>query len=246
MAPWASEERILASAIQFLLDGGERREAFVLLGCDLSLLELQSDWGHTSWSIRLSGPRRAYELLSEEGGQVRARVWAAFRAVFPPEDDPSEIEARVQLADVAPGWQEEAREIIRHGPAVNQGLNSERLASFTTWHNLRFASTAEKRVAEALDRAQVMFLPNAMARVTAGTRRLNREPDFLICSDGRWGILEVDGAPFHPPTRTTHDHARDRIFHHHGVRLIQHYDSERCFGSPDSVVADFLALLRQA
>jgi hypothetical protein len=25
------------------------------------------------------------------------------------------------------------------------------------------------------------------------------------------GILEVDGEPFHPPSRTTADHTRDRI-----------------------------------
>jgi very-short-patch-repair endonuclease len=89
-----------------------------------------------------------------------------------------------------------------------------------------------------------MFLPNCMARLNGIGGRVNREPDFLVCDGGRWGILEVDGDEFHPPTRTAQDHERDRLFLSHGVRLVQHFDAVDCFTTPRNVVEDFLHLLR--
>ena len=78
------------------------------------------------------------------------------------------------------------------------------------------------------------------------TGRLNREPDFFICHEGKWGILEVDGAPFHPPERTAIEHERDRLFQDHGILFVQHFDAKRCFEDADSVVKQFLGLLRRA
>ena len=77
-----------------------------------------------------------------------------------------------------------------------------------------------------------------------GEGRRNREPDFLICHEGRWGILQGDGEPYHPPTRAVQDHEWDRLFMRHGVQLGQHYDGAQCRDRPDEVVATFLTLLR--
>jgi hypothetical protein len=71
--------------------------------------------------------------------------------------------------------------------------------------------------------------------------RRNREPDFLVCFYGKWGILQVDGEPFHPPARTVHEH--DRLFHHHGIAVVRHFDATRCYENSDGVVAEFLGLL---
>ena len=89
-----------------------------------------------------------------------------------------------------------------------------------------------------------MFFANCRARLGV-QKRGNLEPDFLVCHKGTWGILEVDGEPFHPPTRTVHDHERDRPFTRHGVKLGQHYDATRCRNEPDAVVAEFLILLEK-
>ena len=62
---------------------------------------------------------------------------------------------------------------------------------------------------------------------------------------GVWEILEVDSEPFHPPTRTVHDHERDRPFLRHGVKVVQHFDATRCRNDPDGVVAEFLALMER-
>ena len=114
-----------------------------------------------------------------------------------------------------------------------------------TWNNLGFRSASEIKIAQALDKAGVLFLPNCKARLGSGEDRLNREPDFLVCHNGKWGILEVDGEPFHSLTRTVQDHERDRLFKIHGITVAEHYDASKCFNNPDEVVNEFLRILDQ-
>jgi hypothetical protein len=141
--------------------------------------------------------------------------------------------------DLDPDWRTEMLEIARGHGVYNQAARD----APKSWRNLRFRSESEVRIAQALDRAGVLFLPNCMARVGAESERKNREPDFVVCAEGKWGILEVDGEPFHPPSRTVQDHERDRLFKGHGIRVVEHFDASRCFEQPDDVVRDFLRLL---
>src|SRR5260221_503562 len=108
------------------------------------------------------------------------------------------------------------------------------------------ASASSFKIAEALDKANVLFLPNCKARLGIPSSRENREADFLICTDGKWGILEVDGEPFHPPSRTVYDHERDRLFRSHGIRVVEHYDATKCYNEPDTVVQEFLQMLNKS
>src|SRR5690606_25564618 len=98
-----------------------------------------------------------------------------------------------------------------------------------TWRYLNFASQTEIRIAQALDAVGVLFFPNSKARLNGPDGRENRIPDFLVCKDGKWGILEVDGEEWHPATRAVHDHARDRYFVKHGIRVVQHFDATDCY-----------------
>jgi len=111
------------------------------------------------------------------------------------------------------------------------------------WAGMRFRSESELHIAQALERAGALFFPGALARIGAPGARHTREADFLICWQGRWGILEVDGAPFHGPDRSRADAERDQVFHTHGVGVIVRVDALRCFASPDAVVSAFLAQL---
>ena len=57
-----------------------------------------------------------------------------------------------------------------------------------------FRSQAELRIAQALGRACVLFFANAPGRFGVHPDdRQTREPDFVVCADGKWGILEVCG-----------------------------------------------------
>lgn len=116
---------------------------------------------------------------------------------------------------------------------------------------LPFRSKTEIKVAEAFDREGVLFFPNCRARLNGTTppgpqhaARRTYEPDFLVCAGGRWGILEVDGKPYHPPERAEVDEERDRLFQAHGVRFTKRYDAGDCWTDPEGVVRDFLRRLR--
>lgn len=114
------------------------------------------------------------------------------------------------------------------------------------WSGIRFRSESELRIAQALDRAGVLFLPSALARLGPPSARQNREADFLVCVDGVWGILEVDGVPFHPDAQQEMDSAHDLLFMQHGIGIVRHFDAVRCFATPEQVVAEFLATLHQS
>jgi len=123
----------------------------------------------------------------------------------------------------------------------NQGINAPH-----EWNGFYFRSQTEIKIAKALDHAGVLFYPNNKARLNSGEVRDNKESDFLIFKDGKFGILEVDGEPWHPPSRTVDDHERDRLFKAHGICIVEHYDATRCWDKPDEVVQEFLEILSQA
>ncbi len=243
-----SQDSVLqASAARFLIDGGEEDVASILLSCELEC----EDSGDTWWQgdetisavhIKLTGPRAAYEVLSRSDHAVTKAVRKAIEAVLPSDRYLKHLTAHATLVEIDPDWRTELLEIARGCGVNNQGGRSK---STVSWMNLNFRSKSEVRIAQALDREGVLFVPNCVARVASAEGRRNREPDFLICADGKWGILEVDGEPFHPPSRTVHDHERDRLFKAHGIRIVEHYDSSECFQQPKVVARNFLNLLRQ-
>lgn len=94
------------------------------------------------------------------------------------------------------------------------------------WQGFKFRSATEIKIAEALDRANVLFFPLPKARVVTNSGHMNVEPDFVICQEGRWGILEVDGEPFHPAERSAIEHDRDRLFRRHGVP-VKRFDAKK-------------------
>jgi hypothetical protein len=109
---------------------------------------------------------------------------------------------------------------------------------------LYFSSISEVKIAQALDRVSVLFFPNCRGCLTTTQGHQNRECDFLVCYEGIWGILEVDGEPFHPTSRAAEDHKRDGFFLDHGV-LVHRFDSNECFNYPDDVVQRFLQRLKR-
>jgi hypothetical protein len=111
------------------------------------------------------------------------------------------------------------------------------------WRGLDFRSQSERYIAGALDRANVLFFPNARGRVgVTADHRETREPDFLVVHDGKVAILEVDGPRGHVG-RACEDHDRDRLFRDHGIRVVERFDSDECRTMPDDVVARFLRLV---
>ena len=124
----------------------------------------------------------------------------------------------------------------------NQGVQFYANSTIHTWENLRFRSKTEIKIAEALDRTGVLFVPNSLARLTTPKGRENKEADFLICYNGKWGVLEVDG-PYHTAERRVEEQERERIFKNNGIKVVERFDSERCYNNPDEVVQEFFKMI---
>lgn len=242
-----SNDVFQATAVQFLIDGQEQDAAITLLSCSLNVYETgNSGWvgaeTHYEVHVTLSGPRATYDTLLDEQNGIARKIERALAAILPVGYYIGQFSYRAATIDIGPEWRDELLEIARGRGVHNQAVDS---STAFTWQTLRFRSASERRIAEALDKAGAFFVPNCLARLGPVGSRRTREPDFLVCDEGKWGILEVDGDPFHPPTTTAKDHARDRLFRAHGIRFIEHYDATTCYKEPDRVVREFLALLRQ-
>ena len=213
--PLQLNEIFLASAARFLIDGGEEDAANVLLSCSLEKWVIDTYWGgnetYAKVAIKLTGPRAAYEILNDKKHPIRQAIEHAFEALISENTSIEYITVRANLIDLDPDWHSDLLEIAR-GRGLSNQAEAERTKRILTWNNLGFRSASEIKIAQALDRAGVLFLPNCMARLGLAENRQNREPDFLVCHNGKWGILEVDGGPYHPSSRTVEDHERDRLF----------------------------------
>ncbi|OUL27898.1 hypothetical protein BV378_09090 [Nostoc sp. RF31YmG] len=132
-------------------------------------------------------------------------------------------------------------------PVNNQGIPFNQNWRIYTWEKLRFRSKAEIKIAESLDQVGVLFLPNCLVRLNDPAQpsgRGNKEADFLVCYQGKWGMLEVDG-PYHKPERRVEEQERERLFRHHGIRVIERFDASRCEKQPQEVVREFLKILKK-
>jgi len=235
-----TNDQLLASAIRYLIDGGDEAEANVLLPCSLDY-HIESEYFEgVNLHIVLSGPRASYDILKNEGNPITGSIWNAISAILPEDCGIGILSARAEIVDVGPNWRSELLKIVRGRDIDNVAVGEH---APRIWNNLRFRSESEVKIAQALDQVGVLFLPNCKARLGSAERRENREADFLVCFKGRWGILEVDGEPFHPASRTVEDHERDRLFRLQGISVVEHFDASDCFNNPKAVVQKFLKIL---
>lgn len=251
MSELPAPDQLLASAIKFLIEADDRDSASVLLACTAESVWENADgsnWNSTrAMSVGLRGPAPSYKLLLDyyrtEEGSIARRVYSGFEALRPFGWEMGEVTIRAELIELDEEWLAELTELAR-GKTVNNQAAAAKAGH--VYSGLRFQSKSELKIAEALDRAGVMYFPLCIARLNDGKNRVNREPDFLVCHGGKWGIIEVDGEPYHLPTRTVHDHDRDRLFKAHGVVVVEHFDSKPCYYTPNAVVKQFLGILENA
>jgi hypothetical protein len=240
--------QIIASAAKFLIEGEEFEAASVLLACQPDSISIDEtafgeDEEFSGISILLRGPRSVCDLMADKESSYRTAIKRALNAVLPVNEYLSRVWVRAELVTLSPGWKEELTNLARGRMITNQGIVRE---GDTTriWKGLRFRSATEVRIADALDQAEVFFLPNCLGRLSAEDgSRANREADFLVCHRGHWGILEIDGEPFHPAARAAEDHKRDRLFRLHGIRVVERFSATECYEQPEAVVSRFLAVL---
>ncbi|MDY7006480.1 MAG: pentapeptide repeat-containing protein [Cyanobacteriota bacterium] len=111
-------------------------------------------------------------------------------------------------------------------PLNNGRFKSLKRDKIITWQYLSFRSQSEVKIAEELDKRNLLFFPNSAARLTTKKGRENKEPDFLICyktiKGFKWAILEVDGF-YHTPEKRVEEQERERDFERNGVISVISY-----------------------
>lgn len=234
-------DELKTAMAHYFLQGGEQEPAAFVLGVPFEASH-QPFFG--SVNITFVGSREIYEQMQHvSSSRLRAQMVVALNAVLPAFGfSAGLVYARLELPALTTDDQRALTDLALGRNVHNQapGIPREHVV---LWNNLRFRSVTEAKIAEALDRAGVAFWPNCRSRVGAGKHRQNIEADFLVLQDGRVGILEIDGEPWHPPERRAEEQQRDRLWNRHGVKVVQHYDAKRAYTQPDGVVTDFLGIL---
>ena len=124
------------------------------------------------------------------------------------------------------------------------GTNCASLVSDGTvlYDGVRFRSRTETRVYDALKRRRLLFFPNATVVLGATRENEKKETDFLVCDQGKWGVLEVVSKEYHPSPKR--DEERAKTFREFGVGVVAFFDADRCYNEPEAVIEEFLSSLR--
>ncbi|NEN93715.1 MAG: hypothetical protein F6K48_34530 [Okeania sp. SIO3H1] len=120
---------------------------------------------------------------------------------------------------------------IKPGNEENKSYLKDRI----NWNGLNFHSQAEVKIAEALDRANIIFFSNTKIRLTTATGRENQIVNFVILHREKLGIIQISSEPFPVDLNLAPN-----------IKIVQHYDIYSCIKQPDQVIAEFLELLNQA
>lgn len=161
------------------------------------------------------------EALEELGYSVRFIIFDADNSIAP--DD----------------W----RSYFNNSTENNQAIFDFKDNNKISFQGLNFRSQAEIKIYEALLRKGLLVMP--LPVMVMGVKEKYKEPDFVVCYNGRIGILDVQGKQWHPPETAATEHEKRREFLKLGVSLYEIFDARRCYQDPDSVVDDFIQAFTQ-
>jgi hypothetical protein len=245
--------RLQRTWLSLLIEGNYAEVAALVVDSELTVQEDRYG-GHTSFSIGLTSV--AYPMVINDAN-IKKIILETLQAVatgrFYDQNgvlrEPSEItvEYQIKLLDVEENWQEKVKEMIVNTKNSNQGVVTEKVftrekKSVYLYNEMKFGSQAEIRIAQELEARKVLFfpLPLAIRQDTNVFWQDHKEPDFLICNDGVWGILEVS---HHSSERYEKDVEKDAWFKQSGILCIEHRTADQCRRQPSEVVDGFLTIL---
>ena len=240
------EERLHRTWLTVLMELGHREVAALVV--DAEIIMIRSSFDLEGFYIDV--PPSSFPLIQEEPS-IKQIIEKTLRLIANGQifyQNGHRIEYRVKLLDVGGDWRQVVKDLIVNAKDANQGIISEMLAArkgkqALTYNEMKFASQSEIRIAQELERRQVLFfpLPLAVRQETGVPWKDHREVDFLICQEGRWGILEVS----HHPDRFEQDAQKDAWFKKSGILCVEHRSADRCYQNSGEVVDEFLSILAQ-
>ncbi len=122
--------------------------------------------------------------------------------------------------------------------------------SLKEWGGMYFRSVCEIKIAEQLDKQQVLFFANARGRIgrqdspvseASGWLTGRLEIDFVVFHKRKCMTLEVDGSHHQQSVQVTRDYVRDRVLLREGIATVR-FEAKECFEKPADVVAEFLSM----
>lgn len=238
------ESNVFLHTLRLALEAGGRPSLSALLAGAQCEFHTDGQFSRARWNEYNAELRLRVDIakLPQFTHQVRSEILAIAGSVMP-----SEVGYGLNDITVSP--------FLVPPPDENDPLPNATImkgASTIPHDGLHFRSKTETRIYDTLQKRPVLFFPNATAVLGSKPsdpkfpNKNKREPDFLICQDGKWGILEVMGESFHSAATAMRDHDRARLFDDYGVRCIHFYEASRCYSDPEAVVSDFLSRLARS
>jgi len=247
------EARLHRTWLSLLTEGNYLAIAALVVDGELKTLE-DNYGGHIGFNVGLT--TIAYPIVSNDTNIkriIKETLQAIANGRFSDQNgnlikpDDIAVEYQVKLLEVEENWQEKVKELIVNAKNSNQGVVTEKVfarekKSVLLYNEMKFGSQAEIRLAQELEARRVLFfpLPLAVRQDINVFWQDHKEPDFLICNDGVWGILEVS---HHSTERYEKDVEKDAWFKQSGILCIEHRTADQCRRQPSEVVDGFLAIL---
>src|SRR5215218_2016572 len=142
-----TEDELIASVAKFLIEGGEEDAASLILACEVVGIGVtwSNYWNNQTTygvAVKLSGPRVAYDILSDGEHALTRQVTSAVSAVLEHGCSLDSLSIRAERVSLSPDRQAELLEMARGIAVHNQAANADK---FRLWENLRFRSQSEIR-----------------------------------------------------------------------------------------------------
>jgi len=245
LAPALSDEELdtlLFNASQLLVARGCSEAAGLLASMDFQLFTATNYFGDDFTVLYAKVSFMQYEYLRENSRDDELkRAFSEIREVLS-EIGPFVRFIACELDPACPprDWRTDLENAIAVISA-NQALFTYRDSQKIVHEGLNFRSKTEAKIFDSLVVKGVLVFPLPVA--VMGKPRVYREPDFLVCYNGKWGILEIHGDKWHPPETAAQEHERRRQFMRLGVTVYEIFDAKRCWTHPEQVVEEFLAAL---
>lgn len=252
------ETKVHHAWTQFLVAMDDRIAAGIAVESEVSIIE-QDNFGIQS--IMIGVPVKMFGYVTNDDDlsftlrDSLARVldgqwYSEYEGILSFEQAVNLLRFHMILSEPSPDWINTVRKLIAAPSDSNQGIVTELVfgrkgRDVILYNEMKFASQTEVRIAQELEQRGVLFFPLPLAVRTVTNKRYedHREPDFVICVDGKWGILEVSGGAH--AGRYDKDDEKARWFKQAGIQCLEHFSAERCREKPREVVDEFLAILER-
>jgi len=241
---------VLFTASQLLANRGKNETVKLLANLDFKLSNGTNRLSDNFLVLHTIVPIEVYEKIHMESEQANQEGVESFAKLKKPYSEIAQVMEELGYfvrfitfdidTSAAP---EDWRSYFSDSTANNQALFDFKDNEKISFQGLNFRSKAEIKIYEALLKKGLLVMP--LPVMVMGVKEKYKEPDFVVCYNGRIGILDVQGKQFHPPEVAATEHEKRREFIRLGVSLYEIFDARRCYQDPDGVVDDFIQAFQQ-